>query len=590
MKRPEAPSPSNASMRILVALIAAWSLIFASGALSVLFNPPMVTGLVLDDELRVSQVPPGSAAAAAGIMLGDKLTPPIPLSVWTRSDPATFDIVRNGTMRVVTLVPKPAPLTITRKITFVMRAIVALLFLTLGSVLVLTRPSRMTWCFYLWCANARFFNLRGYWPGSPAMHFAGVTSSGFLAAVSIPLILVFAARFPENDTHGWRTTVERAAYGFVGVFVVLQAYGNVALFFGLPSTWSAGAWSVCAAIVYLAASIVLISTYRSSSGEQRQRLRWVLVFPVVLILRIVEIGLWQSATFDYPVWIDDAIILIGACVPAAVTYAIIRYRVFDLNFFISRTVVYGALSSMIVGFFSLIHWFVGRQLAETRLAFLTEVGAALAVGFWLNGLHRRAEYLVDAVFFRRRHLAERQLAGTAAALPHAGSVAAINDLVVREPVRALGLASAAVFRLAGDANFLREAAIGWNDAHARRIDREDPLVVHLTAELAALRVHDLGWTRDDIPSGAAEPTLALPILVRRRLSGIVLYGAHENAADIDPDEEQGLVPIAVAAAAAYDHLEAEALHAEVAALKIELASRLYKKRPTQRSDSKGASG
>src|ERR1700680_891371 len=64
------------------------------------------------------------------------------------------------------------------------------------------------------------------------------------------------------------------------------------------------------------------------------------------------------------------------------------------------------------------------------------------------------------------------------------------------------------------------------------------------------------------PSGPAHPVLALPITVRRELVTIVLYGAHTHGEPLDPDEIKAIAGLASAAAAAYDHLEADALRRE----------------------------
>jgi len=571
-QRSAAPRAHRAVRISIVTLIAVWSLVFTASATSVLFVPPPRTGFNVNNDWIVDHVTPGSAAAAAGLSRGDRLIPPIPYRLSVRREPATLHVVRNGIARTITVVPRAVPVPLVRKIVFVAKAAVALLFLSLGSLLVLLRPSRMTWCFYLWCANARHFSIGEYWPGSYAIAaFAGY-SSVLLAAVSIPLILVFAVRFPNDRAPGWRGTAERVAYVFVGLFVGYWIYWFIADKLGLPEQAVNDAWSASIALVYLATSMVLVGAYASSKGDERHRLAWILVFPVVLVLRIVSVGLHLSARFSYPIWIDDLSILLGACVPIAVTYAVIRYRVFDLTFFISRTIAYGALTTLIVGVISLIHWFVGKQLEATQLGFVAEIGAALALGFWVKGLHRVAERWVDAGFFRHRHLAERQLARTSAAMLHAGSLSAINDMLVQESAAALGLASAAVFHASQDGSFHREAAVGWADSDAHVLTSDDQLVLHLKAEHAALRMHELRWIRQDKPTGAAEPTLALPILVRRQLTSIALYGAHEHGADIDPDEERSLVSLAASAATAYAHVEAETLRAENAALRQEIAS------------------
>jgi hypothetical protein len=75
------------------------------------------------------------------------------------------------------------------------------------------------------------------------------------------------------------------------------------------------------------------------------------------------------------------------------------------------------------------------------------------------------------------------------------------------------------------------------------------------------------------------------VFVRRQLTEIILYGAHRNGADIDPDEEGELIPLAVGAGAACDHIEAQSLQAKIDVLTREneqLRTELLARRPRGR--------
>lgn len=216
---------------------------------------------------------------------------------------------------------------------------------------------------------------------------------------------------------------------------------------------------------------------------------------------------------------------------------------------------------------------MGRALAGTNFTLPAEIGAAVALGFWLNGLHNRVDQFIDFVFFRGRHMAEVRLARVADALPHASAPEAIDGLLVREPADALQLASAALFRLDNDGSYRRAATIGWLPGSAQALEADDPLVLHLKAAHAPLDIEMMSWPRTDVPIGPARPVLALPIVVRRQLVAIALYGAHADGVDLDPDEVRAVSGLAVGAAAAYDHIEAETLRRAYEALRRELDER-----------------
>jgi hypothetical protein len=229
------------------------------------------------------------------------------------------------------------------------------------------------------------------------------------------------------------------------------------------------------------------------------------------------------------------------------------------------------LTSIIVGTFGLIDWFVGKVLAQTRLASFVEVGAAVGLGFGLNGLHSTVDKLIDATLFRDRHRAEKRLARVANAVAHVGTLDAVEAMLVTEPADALRLASAAIFRAGGNGVFVRTSSVQWRSDDVAELEADDRLVALLLAEQNSLGLTETGWSHRDLPHGAARPILAVPVLVRHELRAIALYGAHASGEGIDPDELRLIEKIAAMSSAAIDHLEANELRRQNDALSRELA-------------------
>jgi len=86
-----------------------------------------------------------------------------------------------------------------------------------------------------------------------------------------------------------------------------------------------------------------------------------------------------------------------------------------------------------------------------------------------------------------------------------------------------------------------------------------PLLVLAHSENGPLSLYDHGWRTEGVPLGPAHPVLVLPIIVRRELTAVVFYSAHLHGESLDPDEIKAIAGLAPGAAAAYDHLEAEAM-------------------------------
>ena len=270
-----------------------------------------------------------------------------------------------------------------------------------------------------------------------------------------------------------------------------------------------------------------------------------------------------GASLSVDVMRDGVISVVGAAAPIGVAYAILKHRVVNVSFVVSRTIVYGTITAILIATFAFIDWLVGRVLDQSRLAVVAEVIAAIAIGFSLNGLHRQIDRFVDGLLFRSRHAAERTLTRFAAGLPHAASFELVDEMLAEETTAALGLTSAAVFRRTSEHCFDRMAAVGWEGATATRLTERDRLVLHLEGERQALKLADVRWNRTDLPAAPAEPALALPVFVRHQLEGIVVLGAHATGEDFDAYELRLLTNCAVAAGAAYDHLDADALRRRV---------------------------
>ncbi|HXW76380.1 MAG TPA: hypothetical protein VEJ20_03130, partial [Candidatus Eremiobacteraceae bacterium] len=64
-----------------------------------------------------------------------------------------------------------------------------------------------------------------------------------------------------------------------------------------------------------------------------------------------------------------------------------------------------------------------------------------------------------------------------------------------------------------------------------------------------------------------QPLLAVPVVVRHKVEAFALYGGHSGGEALDPDEIHSLRQLAMPAGAAYDHLEAEALRAQLERLR-----------------------
>ena len=544
-----------------------------------LWYPTGTLGYTTDRDNVVTGVQPGSSADAAGLKVGDRIdvakTPrqfawqvtydPTTLSA---GDVVTIAVDRDGRTRFVT--PTSAPsisADLPSRALIALRLLSDLVFVGLGAALVLLRPSSITWGFYLYCV--------GFAPGPssvilsllpfPANVFADFFNSS-LGALGYAGLLLFALGFLHDEISSWRAVFTRLVLYLALLLVALTALSVLGPeWLGWMGQKAARAQFALQAAVAAVVMYALLDTYVHSRGDGRQRIRWV-VFAFGISLIAASVDYFFYPRLGEPYWLHATFRLSGVVVPIAVAYAIVRHRVIDVNFVISRAVVFAALTTLLVAIFGVIDWFFTNRLQAHGLGTITEIAVAVALGFWLNTLHRRVDTLVDRVLFRRKHKAEVRLQRIAAGLMHSSSSDAIGQALVDEPVMALGLASSALFWRAEDRSFESWRVHGWDSDAARMMDKNDMLILQLAARDEPLILDEVDLLRDGLPGGPARPCLAIPVSVRGELRAICLYGSHEHGEALDPDEVQTLFALATAAAAAFDHVEAADLRRRLEAV------------------------
>jgi hypothetical protein len=153
----------------------------------------------------------------------------------------------------------------------------------------------------------------------------------------------------------------------------------------------------------LAALVSLVLRFRAARGTERQQLRWVVAGAAAAVAGLL-VGLAGAVLAYFAV----------LCVPVGVAVAVLRYRLWELDRLVSRTVTYALVTALLVVPYLLI-----LPLA-TRLAggsgSLAVAAATLAAAALFQPLRRRVQDLVDRRFNRRRYDAARTLAAFAARL------------------------------------------------------------------------------------------------------------------------------------------------------------------------------
>jgi hypothetical protein len=179
----------------------------------------------------------------------------------------------------------------------------------------------------------------------------------------------------------------------------LDAFGGVVLVVDLL----AQAVTVLAVVL---AAVSMVVRFRRARGIERLQLRWVALAAglVALFAAVALAGLALGTTAPIG---SVGIQVCVALLPVATGAAILRYRLYDLDRIISRTLAYGLLTVVLGGGYAAVVLGLGRLLPQDSS--LVVAGATLAVAAAFQPARRRIQAVVDRRFNRRRHDAARTI-------------------------------------------------------------------------------------------------------------------------------------------------------------------------------------
>jgi hypothetical protein len=244
----------------------------------------------------------------------------------------------------------------------------------------------------------------------PATGFAALALLGFL------LLLTPTGSLPSPRWRWWARGMVAAPVGLLAVVTVapgrldprygalggpfdLRGHGGILL----AANQTALAVTTLAVIV---AAGSLVRRFRRARGIERLQLRWVALAAVLVVLAgaiiLAALALGVPGGTTLLGW------AVGACLavlPVATGAAILRYRLYDLDRIISRTVAYGLLTLLLGGGYAAVVLGLGQLLGKESS--LVVAAGTLGVAAAFQPARRRVQALVDRRFNRRRHDAGR---------------------------------------------------------------------------------------------------------------------------------------------------------------------------------------
>jgi hypothetical protein len=240
---------------------------------------------------------------------------------------------------------------------------------------------------------------------------------GWLAAVAGGVWILSTALAPGG--------LDQADFGWVENPLGIEGLGLGALAKASSSIWPFTA---------LAAVVSLVVRYGRSRGIERLQLRWVAAAGCLLVAIGVAGTVVDAVVGGFFAWVGALFGLLT--IAAAVGVALLRYRLYEIDTIVNRTLVYGALTATLaaayLGSVLLLQLALDGLTSDSNLAI---AGSTLAVAALFRPARNRIQGLVDRRFYRRRYDAQRTLESFSSRLRDEVDLSAL-DLELRGVVAA----------------------------------------------------------------------------------------------------------------------------------------------------------
>ena len=432
----------------------------------------------------------------------------------------------------------------------------SLAFLLLG-YLGYRRPSAMLFALLLFIGGGGLswssFVPELLWLPAPALTAVAWVLRDLCNIFPVLVLASFAIRLPGTAPSPERLRAIRVVDAIVVVGFVVDV---------VAERWATAYVVMCAlwAVVLLCASVLSL---RLAKREDRARVG--IVFAAIMIggvgyaMTMIAYSLGRIPFTAFVAYTGISIDLI----PVAVAYAILKHRVFDVEFVLNRTVVYALTSAILLLMFTALEFFAERYLLALTRVESTVVDFVIVVAVVVSArvVHARVDRFVDNILFRTRHAQELALIRFATTAPFYTS----TEPLVRDALDAVtryALVDGAAVYLAVNGAF-SDAGTSWLAAPAE-VDENDVACADMRAHQQPLDLHDVAT--------ALPGTRAYPMTLAGRLVGVLCIGDRNGGEAMPPDVDNAVDRIAGAVGIAVAAIETNAIREENALLRARVGA------------------
>ncbi len=439
----------------------------------------------------------------------------------------------------------------------ILRVLLCIAAVGLGAMLFLVKPSIATAAFFVFCLGAveaptTYLDLIIPMPWRQIPEWISDTLRGCVR----PALLLFAACLIDGDADAPRERI--FAWMAVPIAIVLgtlNAYAQWLLTYAaqpaeaLDRIVRGASWGLSALTV-----VALAVAFQRARVNDRHRIGWIAAaFVFAGIARSASETLYPG---HIPGWING--LLVSATIVPIVTIwiAVVRHQFFNVDFVVSRAVVYVALTAAFLGTLSLVEE-VGTYVfyMNTDVAYIALIPLAIVVGLLSGKITKFLDHLVDRFIFRDRHEQRKALEFIAGYILDAETVEDVYRALLQDAAHALKLSFGGILALQADGSYVLAERYNWPENFEIGLAAGDELTRTIARTRGALTFSgkDTRAIQQSFPNERL--TFAAPLFYGRSVSGIVVYGHNVSGLDLDPEEREQLVRVVAHASIALNAIE-----------------------------------
>jgi PAS domain S-box-containing protein len=296
----------------------------------------------------------------------------------------------------------------------------------------------------------------------------------------------------------------------------------------------------------LVAAASLLVRLRHSVGVKRQQVKWFAYAVAVLATSaILAYVVSESVGVVWLKWVSSLLVIASAVgLPVAVGIAILRYRLYNIDLLLNRTLVYGALTAVlaavyfgsIVLFQMLFRAFTGQ---ESQLAVVV---STLAIAALFTPLRLRIQSFIDRRFYRRKYDARKTLEAFSAKLRTETDLDALSSELI-EVIRETMQPTRVSLWLKSPERAREETATVATEAPEIEIAQDDPILAYLANASGVVEVEKLE-EKLDLDSQAlramkaVDIELVVPLVSQGELIGLLSLGSRLSQQEYSADDRK----------------------------------------------------